>query len=71
MHFSHHAKNKLRQYDATEQGIESVVRNPTGKDFDERGNPRYLGFIGNRIFRVVVALDDPDEVITLYPKERV
>jgi hypothetical protein len=62
--------NKLRQYKVTAQGAASVVGNPIEKDFDQRGNPRYGGFIAGRRFRVVVALDDPDVIITLFPKER-
>jgi hypothetical protein len=68
--FTHHAKNNLRLYKATVREVESVVRNPTGKDSDERGNPRYRGSIAGRRYCVVVALDDPDVIITHFPEER-
>jgi hypothetical protein len=69
--FTHHAKNKLRRIKGTVQEAESVVGNKFGKDFEWRGNPRYRGLIaGKRCRRVVVALDDPDLIITLFPEER-
>jgi Domain of unknown function (DUF4258) len=68
--FTHHAKNKLREYEVSLSDIEAVVRNPTGKDFDPSGNPRYRGFIAGERFLVVVALDDSNVIITLFPRER-
>ena len=70
MRFSRHAKNNLRLYEVTIQEVESVVRDSIGKDSDERGNPRYLGLIAGRPYRVVIALDDSDVVITHFPEER-
>jgi hypothetical protein len=46
------------------------VADQSGKDFDQRGNPRYRGFIAGRRCRVVVALDDPDFVITIHFRRR-
>jgi hypothetical protein len=68
--FSHHAKNKLRLYKVTVREVESVVENPFGKDSDPRGNPRYRGLIAGRPYCVVIALDQPDVVITHFPEER-
>jgi hypothetical protein len=68
--FTHHAKNKLRQIKGTVQEAESVVANKFGKDFDHKGNPRYRGVIAGKPCRVVVALDDPAVIITVYPEER-
>jgi hypothetical protein len=68
--FTHHAKNKLRQLKGTVREAESVVGNEFGKDFDQDGNTRYFGFIAGKRCRVVVALDDPEVIITLYKEER-
>jgi Domain of unknown function (DUF4258) len=68
--FTHHAKNNLRLYGVRVQEVESVVRNPIGKDFERRGNPRYRAMVAGRPYRVVVALDEPDLIITHFPEER-
>jgi hypothetical protein len=68
--FTHHAKNGLRQIKGTTEEAESVVANCFGKDFDLDGNPRYRGFIGGERCRVVVALDDPDLIISIHRRRR-
>jgi hypothetical protein len=68
--FTHHAKNGLRQIKGTAEEAESVVANCFGKDFDADGNPRYRGFIAGKRCRVVVALDDPDLIITIHRRRR-
>jgi hypothetical protein len=40
------------------------------KDVDPDGNPRYRGFIGGKRCVVVVALDEPDVIITVFERER-
>jgi hypothetical protein len=62
--------NGLRDLRGTRQEAESVVANCFGKDFDEKGNSRYRGFIAGERCRVVVALDDPDLIITIHPRRR-
>jgi len=68
--FSHHAKNQLRLYGGVTEEVETVVRTQSGKTFDHRGNPLYRGLVEGRMTAVVVAVDDPDYVITVFPKER-
>jgi hypothetical protein len=68
--FKRHAKNGLRSVKGTAEEAESVVENSSEKDFDEDGNPRYRGFINGKRCRVVVALDDPDVIITIHPRRR-
>jgi hypothetical protein len=68
--FSHHAKNGLRWVKGTAQEAESVVATPIEKDFDRRGNPRYRGFIAGKRCRVVVALDDPEMIISIHFRRR-
>jgi hypothetical protein len=68
--FTHHAKNKLRKIKGTAQEAESVAANQFEKDVDPDGNPRYRGFIGGKRCVVVVALDEPDVIITVFERER-
>jgi hypothetical protein len=68
--FTRKAKNGLRWIDGTAEEAESVVENCFGKDFDDRGNSRYRGFIGGTRCRVVVALDDPDLIISIHRRRR-
>jgi hypothetical protein len=68
--FSHHAKNQLRLYGGTDEEVETVVRSRSGRGIDRRGNPLYRGFIDGSLMVVVVAADDPNYVITVFPKER-
>jgi hypothetical protein len=68
--FTRKAKNGLRWIEGTAEEAESVVENCFGKDFDEKGNPRYRGFIGGERCRVVVALDDPDLIISIHRRRR-
>lgn len=44
------------------------MENPLGKDFDQYGNARYLGYVGGQLCRVVVASDDPDTIITIHDR---
>lgn len=50
--------------------METTVRNPLEKYVEWRGNPMYLGIVGGRPMFIVVAADDPNYVITLFPRER-
>jgi hypothetical protein len=52
------------------QEAESVVENPTGKGIGKSGNPRYLGFVARGPVWVTVALDDPDLIVTVFPRGR-
>ncbi|MBS1861075.1 MAG: hypothetical protein JSS68_05120 [Actinobacteria bacterium] len=70
MRFSHHAKNQLRLYGGTTEEVETVVQSRSGKSTDHRGNPLYRGFIDGQMASVVVAADDLDYVITVFPREK-
>jgi len=57
----------MRLYDISPSGIEAVVRNPARREPDEHGNWRLTGEItGGRPILVVVAVDDPEFVITVF-----
>ena len=69
MRLSRHAENDMRLYRIIQQDVEAVVGSPTGRARDERGNARLSGESedGRRIL-VVLAGDDPDFVITVFPR---
>jgi hypothetical protein len=70
VYFTRHAKNKLREGKLTQADAEFVVRSPSRKERDTRGNWRYLGQVEGKWIRVVVADDDPDVVITVHPRRQ-
>ena len=70
MRFKRHAKNKLRWIKGTRQEAESVVENPIGKGFDDKGNALYFGYVAGVPVWVVVADDDPEVVITVFEEGR-
>lgn len=50
--------------------VEYVVTHADDRESDEGGNPIVIGRVqGGRLVKVVIALDDPDFVITVITKE--
>lgn len=70
MRLSRHAKNKLRELQMTPLDAELVVSHPVAVDRDKEGRPRYLGWVRSVLVSVVVALDEPDLIVTIYRKGR-
>jgi hypothetical protein len=70
VYFTRHAKNKMRDERLTPADVEFIVRNPLRTEPETKGNWRYLGQIEGRWFRVVIAGDDPDVVISVHPRRR-
>jgi hypothetical protein len=68
MRFTRHAKNGLRSLGVNRTDVEHVIANPVRIDWDEKGRPRYTGYIGDVRVRVVVALDEPDLVVTIHDR---
>jgi hypothetical protein len=68
VYFTRHAKNGLREEKLTQEDAELIVRNPVRLERETTGNWRYLGQVEGRWFRVVVAGDDPNVVITVHPR---
>lgn len=52
----------------TIEDAEAVVESPVFVDADDRWNPRYSGYIGDLRVRVVVALDDPEFIVTIHER---
>jgi hypothetical protein len=63
-----HAKNYLRRLGATVADVECVIAEPETVDFDEYGKPRYIGEIEGVRVRVVLALDEPDLIVTIHDR---
>ena len=70
MRFSRHAKNWARQRGFTVADAEEVIADPLRVDRDGKGNPRYTGYIAGVRVRIVVALDDPDLIVTIHRRKR-
>lgn len=70
MEFSRHAKRRLRLYEVTQAQAEAIVASGEDDGTDKDGNPRKIGLVDGRWIRVVVALDDPDTVITLFERRK-
>lgn len=67
MNFSRHAKNEMRLYGISEEDVEATIANPRRRAADERGNRRLSGETSDgRPILVVVAVDDPQFVITTF-----
>jgi hypothetical protein len=68
--FSRHAKNKARDLKVSVADAEAMVARATVVDRDVDGRPRYTGYIGGVPVRVIVALDDPELIVTIYERRR-
>lgn len=70
MRLSRHAKNEARRFKATVADVERVIADPIRVDRDRFGRPRYTGYIKGIRVRVVLALDEPDFVVTIHRRRR-
>ncbi len=50
--------------------VEALINDPLVMDRAPDGKPRYMGFIGTERVWVVVALDKPDLVVTMFREIR-
>jgi hypothetical protein len=63
--FSHHAKNKMRQYKLTRDDVLGIVVEGHRSGEDENGNLFHIKQVRGTFYLAVVALDD-GSVITIY-----
>ena len=71
MIFSRHARDRLRLYAIDAEQAEAIVAAGLVDGSDRHGNPRYAGELPDgRGIRVGVALDNPEVVISLYPRRK-
>jgi hypothetical protein len=68
--FSRHAKNKARFYKIDFAQFDALVMTAQPVGFDPRGKPIFEGVIRGQTFQVVVALDEPDLIVTIYKRRR-
>jgi hypothetical protein len=65
-----HAKNRLRHIGGTIEDAERVIRQPLVADADPEGRARYLGVIRGIQVRVVIAVDEPDLIVTIHERRK-
>ncbi len=70
MRLTRHAKNRARHLGATLADVERVIDEPIDVDRDENGKPQYIGYINDVRVRAVVALDEPDLIVTIHERKR-
>jgi hypothetical protein len=66
--FTRHARQRLKLYRVTRDQAEVIAGSGALADPDARGNPRRTGAVDARTIVVVIALDNPDLIITLYER---
>jgi hypothetical protein len=67
---SRHAKNRLRHLKATVAEVEYAIANPARVDRDPTGKPQYTGYVRGVRVRIVLALDEPDFVVTIHKRRK-
>ena len=59
----------MRLYSVTRGEVDEVAARRARVDRDEKGNAVIAGCVAGRSLVVIVAADDPNLVITLYPED--
>lgn len=70
MRMTRHAKNRARHLEASLVDAERIVQNPIYVEVDADGKPLYTGYLRGILVRVVVALDEPDLIVTIHETRR-
>lgn len=71
MRLSRHAKNRMRGAGIAQETVESIAAAPDSRAMDSEGNPILIGADDNgRSLEIVIALDDPEFVITVIPRRK-
>jgi len=68
MRLTRHARNYLRSAAVTLGDVEQVIDKPDFFDRDDEGRPRYTGEVQGVRLRIVVALDEPDLIVTIHDR---
>ncbi len=67
MRFTRHALNEMRSRRLTRSDVGAIVASEAGWiSRDRRGNIVATGFVADELITVVMALDKPDLVITIF-----
>jgi hypothetical protein len=59
----------MRRLELTERDVERVRTEPEDQTEDPEGRTRYVGVVRGRRVRVVVAVDNPDFVVTVHERK--
>jgi acetylglutamate kinase len=70
MRLSRHAKNQARRLGVDLTDAKVLIAHPLEVDHDEFGKPRYTGKIRGIRVRIVVALDEPDLIVTIHERRK-
>jgi hypothetical protein len=70
MRLTRHAKNELRHLRAKPTDVERIIARPIRVDRDPEGRPRYTGYVRDIRVRVVVAVDEPDLIVTIHKRRK-
>ena len=60
----------MRELEISAADVESLIANPAGIDTEEIGKVRYVGYVRRERIRVVVAVDEPDLIVTIHRRRR-
>jgi mRNA-degrading endonuclease RelE of RelBE toxin-antitoxin system len=66
MRMTRHAKNRARFVGATLSEVEQVIDDPLYVERDKDGKPHYIGDLRGIRVRIVVALDEPELIVTIH-----
>ena len=65
--FSRHAPNEMRSRRLSRSDVEAIIASEAGWiSRDRRGNIVATGFVRDELMTVVIALDEPDLVVTVF-----
>jgi hypothetical protein len=70
MRLSRHAKNQARRLGIVLDDAMAVIAHPQQVDVDPENRPRYVGEVRGKRIRVVVAVDDPELIVTIHERRR-
>jgi hypothetical protein len=65
-----HTKNRARAIKLSQANAEAIVARPDRSFPGKDGKPNYEGSIEGVLVRIVVALDDPDLIVTICERRR-
>lgn len=68
MRFTRHARQRLKLYRVTRDQAQAIAASGALAGHDAKGNPLRTGAVDARTIVVVIALDNPDLIITLYER---
>jgi mRNA-degrading endonuclease RelE of RelBE toxin-antitoxin system len=68
--FTRHAKNRAREIGVTVADAERLVAAPDRIELGRNGKWAYVGRIRDQRVRVVVALDDPELIVTIHRRRK-